>query len=130
MSKQYTESPICNDTRPCFGAQMSPGGFRRCLVLSSAYEKDGQCPYCKEAAEDIVNTDIRALIFSKGLLFKQVALRMGISTTRFHSILSAPLSEKARKRIKKAVMELEEERDKYVQSSTVSGGAEPRDGNK
>lgn len=39
--------PDCVDSRPCFAA-MEYRGQKRCRLLTETYEKDGQCPFCKE----------------------------------------------------------------------------------
>lgn len=35
--------PACTDSRTCF-AKSSKG---TCVILTSTYKKDGQCPFCK-----------------------------------------------------------------------------------
>lgn len=115
MSRQFVESPICNDTRPCFGSHLSYGGFRRCRVLTEGYPKDGECPFCKEREADVPNSDLRRLIGENDIYYKQIALHLGVSRQRLCEMMGAPLSERCRKRIKKAVMELVEEKQKYVQ---------------
>lgn len=39
---------ICNDTRPC----CLRGDFGKCKALRHTYERDGDCPFCKEHIHD------------------------------------------------------------------------------
>lgn len=106
-------SPQCNDTRKCFAAN-NIGGWRYCRVLETAYETDGECPFCKVNEADIVNAKYHKMIQDRQLRYNAVALCMGISPERFSTIMSRPLSESNIVRLKKAIKELTKEREKNV----------------
>ena len=107
MSRQFIQSPICHDMRPCFGAVYGRDGYRRCKILTETFEKNGMCSFCKAEEADIPNLYVRRMIEDSGLMNKQIALHMGISPNHFANLMASPLSEKNRKRIRKAVRELE-----------------------
>lgn len=111
MSRQFETNPICHDNRKCFGQMFKRGGSIECRILQETYENDGECPFCKEDEADIPNSDMRNFIHDKGVKYTQVAMHLGISERRLSDLMGFPLSEKNRKRIKKAVMEIVEGRD-------------------
>ena len=114
MSRQFIVSPICHDGRPCFAAVYGRDGYRRCKILVETFEKNGQCTFCKSEEADIPNLDVRRMIEDSGLMNKQIALHMGVSPNHFANLMAFPLSDKNRKRIRKAVKELEEGRRRNV----------------
>ena len=115
MSRQFVESPICCDTRPCFGAQMTPGGFRRCRVLSSTYKRDGQCPFQKVNEADVPNYKIVKLIAENGITVRKLSMHLKISHTRMYEMMSTELTERSRKKVMRAIMEIVEEKNKCLQ---------------
>ncbi len=108
MSRQFIQSPICNDGRPCFAAQYGRDGRRRCKILTETFEKNGMCSFCKAEEADIPNLDVRRMIEDSGLMNKQIALHMGVSPNHFANLMAFPLSDRNRKRIRKAIKELED----------------------
>ena len=108
MSRQFIQSPICNDGRPCFAAQYGRDGRRKCKILTETFEKNGMCRFCKAEEADIPNLDVRRMIEDSGLMNKQIALHMGISPNHLSNLLKFPLSDKNRKRIRNAIKQLED----------------------
>ena len=49
MRRQKSDEKFCIDSRTCFGAAYV-NGTRVCRCLDETYEKDGQCPFCKDHA--------------------------------------------------------------------------------
>lgn len=45
-----SSAPYCYDGRKCFAASQYRGR-RICRILTTTYEKDGECPFCKEKNE-------------------------------------------------------------------------------
>lgn len=45
------KDPRCVDSRPCFAQTTIRGGFKRCTVLTSAYEESNDCPFAKPDRE-------------------------------------------------------------------------------
>ena len=52
-------SPNCNDSRKCFAMRFVHGGFRVCNILTSTYEHDGRCPFCKADKNKVQNHETR-----------------------------------------------------------------------
>ena len=49
----FVKNPVyCFDSRPCFARDKK----RLCYVLTDAYEKDGDCPFCKPRRESDTKT--------------------------------------------------------------------------
>lgn len=58
MTKNIS-SPPCHDMRDCF-AKAEYRKQKRCLILTTTYMGDYECPFCKERIEDVQqSTDSR-----------------------------------------------------------------------
>lgn len=121
MTKQYVVDPVCNDSRPCFGAVYTMGGFRTCRVLSACYEGEEECPFCKDNEADLLNMDIRKRMESSGFSWPKIAMEMGISNNYLHTMMNRRMSVRNKDRIIKAIKKLEKELENAKANTSGKG---------